>query len=57
MRRFLVGWLVWSLLCLARPSLLAQQGTGEIGGRVADEQGAVLPGVAIVVTNVDRRVS
>ena len=28
-----------------------QQGTAEIGGKVTDEQGAVLPGVAIVVTN------
>jgi hypothetical protein len=29
----------------------AQQGTADIVGRVADEQGAVLPGVAIVATN------
>src|SRR5262245_48579387 len=40
-------------LCLfaATQPLLAQQGTSEISGRVTDEQGAVLPGVAIVVTN------
>src|SRR4029077_9058347 len=31
--------------------LVAQQGTSEIGGKVTDEQGAVLPGVSIVVTN------
>jgi hypothetical protein len=29
----------------------AQQGTADIAGRVADEQGAALPGVAITVTN------
>ena len=45
-----VGWLLPWLLASALP-VLAQQGTSEIGGRVADEQGAVLPGVSIVVTN------
>src|SRR5262245_1012178 len=35
---------------VAQP-LLSQQGTSEISGRVTDETGAVLPGVAIVVTN------
>ena len=39
-------------LCLAAPAL-AQQGTAEIGGKVTDQQGGVLPGVAIVVTNED----
>ncbi len=51
MRRQLVAWLIGSLVCLASPLLSAQQGTGEIAGKVTDEQGAVLPGVAIVVTN------
>jgi hypothetical protein len=51
MRRHLVGWLAGSLVLLMWASLSAQQGTGEIAGRIADEQGAVLPGVAIVVTN------
>jgi hypothetical protein len=32
-------------------SARAQQGTADIAGRVTDEQGAVLPGVAIVLTN------
>ena len=32
---------------------LAQQGTTEIGGQVVDAQGAVLPGVNIVITNED----
>jgi hypothetical protein len=36
---------------LAVPTLRAQQGTSEISGRVTDEQGAILPGVSIVVTN------
>ena len=31
----------------------AQQGTAEFSGRALDEQGAALPGVAIVVTNED----
>src|SRR5262249_5705620 len=31
--------------------IFSQQGTSEIGGRVLDEQGAVLPGVMIVLTN------
>src|SRR5436190_19274465 len=38
------------LLATALPAL-AQQGTSEIGGRVLDDTGAVLPGVAIVLTN------
>ena len=50
MRRVLVGWMVASFLSLATASV-AQQGTAEISGKVTDEQGAVLPGVAIVVTN------
>jgi hypothetical protein len=51
MRRLLAGCLVGSFLCLVPASSLAQQGTAEIAGKVTDEQGAVLPGVAIVVTN------
>src|SRR6267142_5982318 len=45
-----IGWVLPLLLATALP-VLAQQGTSEIGGRVADEQGAVLPGVSIVITN------
>ncbi len=33
--------------------LSAQQGTTEVRGRVLDQQGAVLPGVTVVVTNQD----
>src|SRR5438874_3998833 len=50
MRTHQVGWVLLLLLATAIP-VLAQQGTSEIGGRVTDEQGAVLPGVAIVITN------
>src|SRR5260370_17670748 len=52
MRRLLVrAIVVGSFVCAAAIPLLAQQGTSEIGGKVTDEQGAVLPGVSIVVTN------
>src|SRR5881396_71630 len=50
MCRLALGLAVGVILCAAAPSL-AQQGTAEIVGRVTDTQGAVLPGVAIVVTN------
>src|SRR5437773_2754349 len=45
-RAIVVGWFV-----VAAVPLVAQQGTSEIGGKVTDEQGAVLPGVSVVVTN------
>src|SRR3954463_15068281 len=51
MRRLLVACLAGSFLCLSAAVSLAQQGTAEIAGKVTDEQGAVLPGVAIVVIN------
>jgi hypothetical protein len=38
------------VLLLVSPAL-AQQGTGELRGRILDEQGAVLPGVAVVAKN------
>src|SRR5437899_5235484 len=50
MRTRLVGSVLSFLFALTTPAL-AQQGTSEIGGRVLDDQGAVLPGVSIVVTN------
>jgi hypothetical protein len=39
---------VIGLLVLSTP-LLARQGTADLRGRVVDQQGAVLPGVTIVV--------
>ena len=50
MRIRIVALSIPLLLALALPAL-AQQGTAEIGGRVVDETGAALPGVAIVITN------
>src|SRR5262245_55275602 len=46
----LVTLLALMALMLSAP-LLAQQGTSSIGGKVTDEQGAVVPGAAVVVTN------
>jgi carboxypeptidase family protein len=46
------GWLLGAFLVItAAAPAIAQQGTAEIGGRVADEQGGLLPGTAIVITN------
>ena len=50
MRTRLVGSVLSFLFALATPAL-AQQGTPEIGGRVMDDQGGVLPGVSVVITN------
>src|SRR2546422_8677605 len=51
MNRVFVGLVLAVFLgALAAPTL-AQQGTADIGGRATDEQGAVLPGVMIVLTN------
>jgi hypothetical protein len=49
MLRRIVGTLM--VLFLAAPPLLAQQGTTELRGRVADAQGGVLPGVTVTVRN------
>ena len=51
MRRVQVGTFVASFLLAIVTPLVAQQGTSEIAGRVTDEQGAVLPGTNIVITN------
>ena len=42
-----------SLLSAGTLTAFAQQGTSEIGGKITDAQGGVLPGVAIVVINED----
>lgn len=46
----LTSLFVAAILAAATP-LFAQQGIAAISGRVTDEQGAVLPGVSITVTN------
>jgi hypothetical protein len=45
--------LVSSFLLSAAVPVFGQQGTAELVGKVTDAQGAVLPGVAIVITNED----
>src|SRR5262244_2759454 len=52
MRRLLVRVaVIGSFVLGAAVPLFAQQGTSDIGGKVTDEQGAVLPGASVVVTN------
>ncbi|MET0211958.1 MAG: carboxypeptidase-like regulatory domain-containing protein, partial [Vicinamibacterales bacterium] len=48
---FLASVVVALFLAVATPA--AQQGTSEIRGRVVDQNGAVLPGVTVVLTNED----
>src|SRR5262245_60644861 len=50
MRRVSIGVILGVLLLLAAP-LHAQQGTSSVAGKVTDEQGAILPGASIVLTN------
>ena len=45
------GGLVLGLLLLAPVPASAQLGTGDLRGRVLDEQSAVLPGVTVIATN------
>lgn len=51
MQRTHLALLLVLLLCPV--TALAQQGTADVGGKVVDAQGAVLPGVNIVFTNED----
>jgi hypothetical protein len=53
MRRVPFGLALGALILAASPPLFGQQGTSEIAGKAIDAQGAILPGVAIVVTNED----
>ena len=53
MSRVKAALLFASLSCLMSLPALAQQGTAEVRGRVADQQGGVLPGVTVVLTNQD----
>ena len=51
MQKRSLAFIMTVLMC---PALaLAQQGTADIGGKIADAQGGVLPGVTIVLTNED----
>ena len=50
----LFGSIAVVTLCVlaAGPPALAQESRGEISGRVVDESGGVLPGVAVTATNI-----
>lgn len=47
----LVGGLALGLVLLAPAPVSAQLGTGDLRGKVMDQQGAVLPGVTVLATN------
>src|SRR4029079_6866812 len=49
MKQRVMGWIL--MILLGAVSASAQQGTTELRGRVIDSQGAVLPGVTVVVRN------
>lgn len=51
MRSRFVGTLFPLLLLVSPAPILAQQGTSEVRGRITDQQGGVLPGVTVLVTN------
>jgi hypothetical protein len=51
MVKVLVPSFVAALLLSTSVPLFAQQGTAEISGKVTDEQGAILPGATVLVTN------
>src|SRR5881397_6355 len=51
MNRVFVGLVLAVFLEAMAAPIFAQQGTADIRGRVMDEQGGVLPGVMIVLTN------
>jgi hypothetical protein len=53
MRGLRIGIAITFMLSAAVLPARAQQGTSELGGKVSDAQGGVLPGVTIVVTNED----
>ena len=51
MDRVRIACVLAAVLWFLPSPLTAQQGTAQISGRVTDEQGAVLPGVAVTVAN------
>ncbi len=53
MRGLRLGLAVAAFLCAGSFTASAQQGTSEIGGKITDAQGGVLPGVTVVVVNED----
>lgn len=51
MVRLRIGAALTVVALLAGPTLHAQQGTSEISGKVTDEQGGILPGASVLITN------
>lgn len=55
---FLLGvFLAGSLLLLSSPAARGQDATGRVIGNVYDQQGALVPGAKVTVTNTDTQVS
>jgi hypothetical protein len=52
MRKLARGLSLVVLLCWST-SVLAQQGTAQLGGKIVDAQGGALPGVTVTITNED----
>ena len=52
MRRLTLG-LALGIFVFSTASAVAQQGTAQLGGKVTDSQGGVLPGVSVTITNED----
>jgi hypothetical protein len=44
---------VFLVVCFSKPALSQNRSTGEIRGVVTDSTGAVLPGVAVTISNID----
>jgi hypothetical protein len=53
MRRILVAVCAIAALAAAAPAAFAQQTTGNITGRITDEQGAAVPGVTVTGKNTE----
>ncbi len=55
MQRFFTAVCAVSALALAAPAAMAQQTTGNISGRIVDDQGAAVPGVTVTGKNTADR--
>ena len=53
MNRFLTGLLHLALCMVVMNGVASAQGTAQLNGRVADESGAVLPGVTVTATQTE----
>src|SRR5688572_18764934 len=53
LKRVVPTLMLFAALALLAPGLASAQATAELAGRVADESGAVLPGVTVTATQTD----